>query len=57
MDCLAAEVFLNSCFSGHCLCDCSAQLLKLQVVEYTRLPRSGWVPMHFLTFLALAVAA
>ena len=30
-DCLAAELFLSSCFSGHC----SSQLLKEQVAEYT----------------------
>ena len=36
MDCLAAEMFLNSCFSGHSLSDliCSAQLLKQQLAKY-----------------------
>ena len=33
MDCLAAELFLNSCFFRNCLCDCSRQLLKQHLVR------------------------
>ena len=40
--CLAAELILNSCCFGHCLCDCSAQKSKEQVAEYTS-PQKPWV--------------
>ena len=56
MDCLNAELFLNSCFSGYCLCD----FVPRTAVERAsrgvdKLLRTGGVPTS-LTFIVLAVA-
>ena len=44
MDCLAAELFLKTCFLGHCPRVCSQQLLERAISGVHKLLRIGGVP-------------